>query len=65
VGFAVIATEIQKLADQSASWLGEIRMLVNNVLRSLDQGSQVSKDIAITYQNMKDTIEKSAAIWPV
>ena len=58
VGFAVIATEIQKLADQSASWLGEIRMLVNNVLRSLDQGSQVSKDIAITYQNMKDTIEK-------
>jgi len=57
-GFTVIATEIQKLADQSASWLGEIRTLVNNVLRSLDQGRQESKDIASTYQQMKDTIEK-------
>lgn len=57
-GFSVIAREIQKLADQSASWLGEIRTLVHNVLQSLDQGRQESKGIAITYQQMKDTIEK-------
>lgn len=57
-GFAVIAREIQKLADQSASWLSEIRTLVHNVLQSLDQGRQESKGIASTYQQMKDTIEK-------
>lgn len=50
LGFSVVADEIRKLAEQSSSFTGEIKNIINELKLS-------SQDAVITIQNVNKTIE--------
>ncbi len=67
-GFAVVAEEIQHLASKTAASTGDINSLVANVMKTVDNGRQISvkaddslKNVAATSEIVKTSLEGISA----
>ncbi|MBU1862730.1 MAG: HAMP domain-containing protein [Candidatus Omnitrophica bacterium] len=59
-GFAVVADEVRKLAERSATSAKEIQILIKNSLKQVDSGVNLSKDAGSRLKQMVDEINKIA-----
>jgi len=64
-GFAVVATEVRSLAQRSSSAAKDIKTLINNSVRKVEQGSQLVndsghklRDIVISVRNVTQLIQE-------
>jgi methyl-accepting chemotaxis protein len=56
-GFAVVAAEVRNLAQRSASAAGDIKSLIGNSVKKVDQGSQLVNDSGQKLNEIVDSVK--------
>ncbi len=60
VGFSVVAAEVRKLAERSANAAKEISTLIESSVEQVEQGADVSKSAASSFEGIMSSVEATA-----
>ncbi len=60
-GFAVVASEVRNLATRSAQAAREVKLLIDDSVRSVDAGSQLVVSAGQTMKNIVESVERVTA----
>ena len=61
LGFSVVADEVRKLAERSSQATKEITKLINESVKRIVEGSEISKDAAIAFKEIVDGVAKTTS----
>ena len=59
LGFSVVADEVRKLAERSSQSTKDITKLINESMKRVNQGSEISKEAASAFKKIVDGVSKT------